>query len=73
MIGSSNVSNVLLKTSLTTMARPTCNTTLFEYNKDTNLRALRDGIDHRQYCAWDPSGQNDAWFVLYLKQIFIFK
>lgn len=55
-----NQSKYLLKTNLTTMDQPTCNTTLLEFNKEANERSLRNGISLRQYCAWDPSGKNDA-------------
>lgn len=44
----------LVKLNLQTMPLSQCNKTALDYNKDKNLRALRDGISRGQYCAYDP-------------------
>lgn len=37
-----------------------CNLTLFNFNILANQKALRNGISHGQYCAYDPQGKNDS-------------
>lgn len=52
--------NELLKINIKTTPLSECNATLLDYNKKRNLAAFRDGIDRRQYCAFDPTGNRDS-------------
>lgn len=51
---------VLLKTNVTSMSLQQCNTTLYEYNLQSNQESLRNGLSESQYCAYDPAAMNDA-------------
>lgn len=37
-----------------------CNETLLDYNKNANLRSLRNGLGGGQYCAYSPARQDSC-------------
>lgn len=53
-------SGVLLKTNVTSVMLPTCNTTLMEYNRQADQPSLRNGLVEGQLCAYDPEAKSDA-------------
>lgn len=55
-----SISKRLLKTIVNTMPISQCNETLLKYNQERNLPAFREGVNERQYCAWDPYGVSDS-------------
>lgn len=74
--GTESQSDALLKTNVTAVSITSCNQTLLDYNKDSNSRALRDGLRQTQLCAFDPQARNGnsvkTNFPIYSRNYLIF-